>query len=136
MNGPDDTDVDENDDDTAPGTEGVDNAATRKGVRKQVERVKDDVRKYSDFWCAVLQTRNGREQVWNLLRDAHTFETVFATSGGLPNEQATWFEAGKQHFGLGLYHKLLSVDPEGVIQMHKDFDTRLPKPLPKGRRHG
>lgn len=96
-----------------------------KRARTKQQKAKD---RHDDFWRRVLADEVGLEIVWGLLTDAHTFETRFACGpNGFPQTEATWFHAGRQEFGLALYHKLLQIDVAAVQRMHALHDPRFPK---------
>jgi hypothetical protein len=78
-----------------------------------------------DFYQSVFSTEVGRLAMWDILAAAHAFETVFTAGLGFPNEQATWFEAGKQSLGHGLFLSWMKYDPDGVMLMLQENDARL-----------
>lgn len=78
-----------------------------------------------EFYQHVFSTEVGRLAMWDILASAHAFDTVFTSGLGFPNEQATWFEAGKQSLGHGLFLSWMKYDPDGVMLMLQENDTRL-----------
>jgi len=86
-------------------------------------------REHESFWKAVFADPIGRREMWALLQDMHPFETVFACGpSGFPQPEATWFKAGEQQLGLRLYQSWHQIDPEGVMLMQRENDSRFAKP--------
>lgn len=80
------------------------------------------------FWRAVLKSVTGRREIWELLDSAKAFDDRFGCGpNGFPNAQATWFHAGEKAFGLKFYYKMMAIDPESIILMHKENDPRIMK---------
>ncbi len=100
-------------------------AASPADVQKM--RVSKELRERGvrEFYQHVFSTEIGRLAMWDILAAAHTFETKFATAGGLPQPEATWFELGKQMLGHDLYLTWMKYDPEGVALMLRENEARL-----------
>lgn len=112
----------------------IPDAASAKSLKKSEERSRRRLEQSADFWQKIFDTQIGREEVWKILSECHTFETKFACGpSGYPQSEATWFHAGEQQLGLRLYHSWLIMCPEGVLQMHRENDNRFP-PQAKQRR--
>lgn len=86
------------------------------------------------FWSRALRDPIGGLIVWQMLKDLHAFEERFACGpNGFPQPEATWFEAGRQSFGLALYHKLALYDREALLALHDRFDPAFAEPKPAKR---
>ena len=104
----------------------IPDAASASGLRKSLRKKKSRDDQSREFWASVFSSPIGRQEMWKLLTEAHTFDTRFACGpSGFPQPEATWFHAGEQNFGLSLYHKLLALSPPGVLQMHIECDSRF-----------
>lgn len=109
----------------APLLEIVD-AATPEGLRTQSKRRKRTDDRVGDFWKSVLLDEVGRAEVWKFLIDGGAFTPPFAVGPtGFPQPEATWFKAGQQAFVLGFYHRLMSIDIDGVKLMLGEHDSRF-----------
>ncbi len=107
----------------------IDNAADAAATEKRRERSRITKDAGNKFWQSVLQSAVGRQEVWKLLSEAHTFETRFACGpNGFPQSEATWHHLGEQDFGMRLYQSLLLIDHDGVCLMHEEYDARWIKP--------
>ena len=114
--------------------EEIPDAATAAGLRKAQRRKRQLSDQSKEFWSAIFSTPIGRQEMWNLLREAHTFEERFACGpSGFPCPEATWFHAGEQSLGLRLYQTWLAIATDGVLQMHREQDVRF-APSTKPRR--
>ena len=104
------------------------NKKKRKSRRESNKKNEIDQKNAADWWKAVLSTDVGRREIWNILQLAGTFEDNFGCSpSGYPDQQATWFYAGKKSFGLGLYHKMMAMEMQSIFFMHKENDPRFVK---------
>lgn len=106
---------------------GMDDAANPKQVRSKERRARDAVRESVDFWTLMLGTADGRREIWKLLHEGqgHPFETRFGTSGGFPQPEASWLEAGRQGHGFDQYLYLLTMAPELTTLMLTENEPRL-----------
>lgn len=117
--------------DTADNDQIVD-AGSLDGVRKQSKRRKRQESRVADFWKASLSDEVGRSQIWDLLTEGGAFQPPFAVGPtGFPQPEASWFKAGQQALVLGLYHRLLAYDFDGVKLMLSEHDPRF-KALARG----
>lgn len=106
----------------------ADNAADAKAIRKRALSAAQKHRQGTDWWRAALATETGRRELWGILADCHAFEERFACGpNGFPQAEATWFEAGKQSFGLRLYQSWLRIDRDAVSLMLDENDPRFVK---------
>ena len=104
---------------------------------RKLSKIEQDKAEAKLFWKQALAHPIGRREIWRILDAAHPFETKFACGpNGFPNEQATWFHAGQQEFGLRLYHSLLLLNREGVLLMQDENDSRFAKPAPPKAKRG
>lgn len=102
-----------------------------KRQRKERQRVED---RTTETWKIILSDARGREVMWRLLNDAHTFDERFACGpNGFPQPEATWFHAGEQAFGQRLYRTLGRIDRAAVLLMHDENDPAFAKPKPSRR---
>lgn len=106
---------------------GMDDAANPKQVRDKARKVRNTQRDAVDFWTMVLGTEEGRRYVWNFLHEGggHPFETRFGTSGGLPQPEASYLEAGKQAHSFDQWTSLLVLVPELATLMLTENETRI-----------
>lgn len=106
---------------------GQDDAADPKKVRGKARAVQSALRDTVDFWSMVMETQQGRREVWRLLHegDGHPFAVRFGTSGGFPQPEASWLEAGKQGHGFDQYLYLLTLAPELTTLMLTENEPRL-----------
>jgi hypothetical protein len=80
------------------------------------------------WWKSALATDVGRRIMWGLLQETGAFQDNFGCSpNGSPDQQATWFNAGKKAFGLHLYHKMMEMEMQSIFFMHKENDPRFIK---------
>ena len=92
-------------------------------------------REAAEFWKGIFDSEVGRREMWAILNDAGAFNTRFACGPtGFPDANATWFHAGSQAFGQGLYQKWLARDPVAVAAMHHENDARFTEPKKKKSR--
>ena len=104
----------------------ADDAADPKAIKKRTVSLKQKQQIARGWWHHAFSTEVGRRELYSLLRDSHAFDERFACGpNGFPQPEATWFEAGKQAFGLALYHFWLSVDRDGVNAMLDENDPRF-----------
>jgi hypothetical protein len=104
----------------------------RRVYERKVRKIARQRKEGEEFWRKVLDSEIGRREVWNLLSDAHAFDTRFACGpNGFPQPEHTWFLAGGQDFGQRLYQKLLVIDLANVTTMHIEHDPRFVKPKPR-----
>jgi hypothetical protein len=81
------------------------------------------------FWSEVFAHPVGRREMWDILKQASAFEERFACGpNGFPQPEATWFHAGEQALGQRLFMSWLHMDPQGVILMQQEHDSRFAKP--------
>ena len=111
---------------------GMPDAASAKGIRRQIRRKETADEKSKRFWVALLADAQGRAEVWALLESdgwrAQSFEVM---PTGFPSTEATWFKAGQREYGLWLYHKLCALAFDGVALMLEEHDARFVKPKAK-----
>lgn len=104
-------------------TENVGNAREVTKRRRKLDRLRDEE---EQFLRAVLKDQVGRRVLWGILSAAHTFDTRFAVGpAGFPDPNATWFHAGEQALGQGLYHKWMTIDPQAMFLMLAENDSRF-----------
>lgn len=107
------------------------NAADPRQVRKTKRTQAAAAAAAKEFWVALLNTPIGRAELWKLIAHAfpegtHAFNQTWAASPvGFPDENAAWYQRGVQDFGLGLYHKWMALNPQGVLLMHAENDPRF-----------
>jgi len=125
-------------DDDVPDTvddEPVASAVDPKQFTERKKRIDVEAEQVRLFWSRTLRDPVGARVIWSMLTDLHAFEERFACGpNGFPQPEATWFEAGKQAFGLALYHKLAQCDREALFALHDLYDPRFAKPKPKRSR--
>jgi hypothetical protein len=93
-----------------------------------------DLYEASRFWRRVLSDPVGRRELFKILASGHAFEERFACGPtGVPQSEATWFQAGEQSFAFNLYRSWKRMDPVGVLRMELENDP-LMRPPPKRRR--
>ncbi len=113
-------------------------AASPEGLRTQKRKQKRANEDSEDFWRMVFTSEAGRREMWTLLGEGnlHAFSVNFAVSpNGSPYTEAAWYHRALQDFGLQLYLKWQSIDPEGVKMMHIENDPRFkPRPRPTRRK--
>lgn len=108
------------------------NAASPRGIRRQIRRKETADEKSRRFWETMLADPVGRTEVWGLLEAAGWRAQAFeVTPTGFPSVEATWFKAGQREYGLWLYHKLSAIAPDGVRLMIEEHDPRFVKPKAK-----
>lgn len=83
-------------------------------------------RQSRDFWRRVMSDEIGREEVWKLLQDSHAFSPQFAVGpSGFPIPEQTWFHQGEQAFGYRFFLTLMKHDPENVLVMLTEHESRV-----------
>lgn len=103
-----------------------------KAQRKRQARTKNQG---EEFWKAAISTETGRREIFDLLRQAGTFEERFACGpNGFPQPEATWFNAGQKAFGERFYLSLARIDRAAVLAMHDENDARFVKPKARSKR--
>ena len=115
----------------------TDDAVSGKSYERKLNAQERDAREAEAFWQQVFNHPIGRREMWRILDAAHTFEERFACGpNGFPNREATWFEAGKQSFGLQLFMSWQRIYPEGVFGMQREHDPRLRPAKPPRKQRG
>jgi hypothetical protein len=100
-----------------------DNAADERAIGRKRQKLKLAERQEIEFWKSVMATEVGRRAIWKLLDAAHTFDARFACGpNGMPQPEATWFEAGRQDLGFRFYHMLARNDRVLILKMHDEND--------------
>lgn len=112
------------------------NAADADAINIQLERAKREGDRTSNFWRAILATKEGRDELWKILNGAGVFRAPFVSNNGFPDNQATWFQAGKYAFVQGLYHQCMASDLEGTRQMLIEHDGGFKAMAPELKRRG
>lgn len=104
----------------------------RKRLTKAALRDRD-VRR---FWEGVFANPVGRAQMWEILRQAGTFDDRFGVGpSGFPQPEASWFHMGARSLGLRLYQSWLALAREGVCLMQDEHDPRFMRPkMPQTKR--
>jgi len=113
-------------DDEEPPGDDEKNLAEPGQVKKR--QTKQQLREKEDrLWISsVLAAEAGRRWLWALISDSGAFTAPFGVSpNGFPNHESTWFLAGRQAYGLNLYHQLLRLDPVAVFAMHRENDPNF-----------
>ena len=102
-------------------------------VKKRETKAQLARRRADEWWRKVMADPIGRREVWGIIQtECHAFDDRFACGpGGFPQPEATWFEAGKQSFGLRLYQTLLARDPMNTLAMMHENDPRFAHFAPK-----
>lgn len=128
---PDDDDLSENEP-VKPDPRDVVDAGSPEGQDKARRNRKRRARREAEFVRSMLADPAGREFFWGLLAvDGGAFQAPFQCGpNGFPQPEATWFRAGQQAFSLGLYHRLLRIDPEGVLLMLRENDGQFKTAAP------
>ena len=104
---------------------GVD-AADVRSYRRQRNTAEFRKRQAQEFWQRIFADPIGRREMWGILQEAHAFETRFACGpSGIPQPEATWFEAGKQDLGQRLFQSWTVLDRAGVFLMLDEHDPRF-----------
>ena len=115
---------------------GVD-AADVRSYRRQRNTAEFRKRQAREFWQRVFADPIGRREMWGILQEAHAFETRFACGpSGIPQPEATWFEAGKQDLGQRLFQSWTILDRAGVFLMLDEYDPRFVTLKPAKKREG
>ena len=103
-------------------------AGSEEGQRKTARELRRRKRREGEFFKAVLADPVGRDFLWNLLSEGGAFQTPFQCGpNGFPQPDATWFRAGQQSLVLGLYHRFMAADLDGVRLMLSEHDDRFKK---------
>lgn len=116
--------------DQAEGTEaapaGVDSAVDPERKRRRESKKARKEREDREFFRFIVSSEVGRRFMWSILREAHTFETMFpAGPVGFPDPNAVWFQAGKQDLGQRLYQTWHAKAPGEVMSMLIENDHRF-----------
>ncbi len=107
----------------------IPNAASVKSVRDQKQKAILAKGRGAAFWKRVLEDPDGRKEIYDLLKQAGTFEERFACGpSGFPQVEATWFHAGEQAMGMRLFQSLIVVDRANVFLMMDEHDPRFARP--------
>lgn len=114
------------DDEALPALQPTEDVGSRKKTERREQRIKRQAAEDEAFLRGVLKDQTGRRVLFGILSAAHAFDTRFASGpGGFPDPNATWMHHGEQMFGLGLYHKWLTLDPQSVFLMLAENDSRF-----------
>lgn len=101
-------------------------AGSAKGVAKARKEAERKEARRRDFWKGVLSDPVGRAEIWSFLQEGGAFAAPFAVGpNGFPQPEATWWKAGQAGLVLGLYHRLMSIDFDGVKLMLTENDPRF-----------
>lgn len=131
----DDDPPDAAEDETAPDAEPIASAVDPKEFSERRKRIDLEAEQIRLFWSRIMRNPIGARVVWQILTELHAFDERFACGpNGFPQPEATWFEAGKQSYGLALYQKLAVYDREALFALHDLYDPRFAKPKPSRRR--
>lgn len=125
--------VDEEEPDVESGpVDAGDPAAHRKRLTKAAVRDRDIRR----FWARIFDDPIGRAEMWNILREAGTFDDRFGVGpSGFPQPEQSWFHMGQRSLGLRLYQSWLALAREGVCLMQDEHDPRFARPkMPKTKK--
>jgi hypothetical protein len=110
-------------------TEDTGNARKVAQRRRKIDREQEQDEGYIR---GMLADKIGRRVLYGILSAAHTFDTRFAVGpAGFADANATWFHAGEQALGQGLYQRWLQIDHQAVFLMLTENDSRF---KPKTRR--
>lgn len=105
-------------------------ASDPKDLEKRRRRKRGEVRDEAEFWKMVFASPVGRKTMWRVLKNAGTFEVIFAhVNGQAPDSIASWYAAGRRELGLDLYHQWMVANREGVLKMLDEHDPRF-QPVP------
>lgn len=105
-------------------------AANIESVRKQRRTIKSAEKENQEFYRQIFASKVGRRLMWDILRSAHTFETMFpAGPVGFPDANAAWFHAGQTALGQVIWKSWLRLDRVGVLLMMEENDDQLGKML-------
>lgn len=95
---------------------------------KTAKQKKLDAENSLYFWKAILTSVVGRREIWGMLIDTKAFDDTFGCSpNGSTSEQETWFHLGKKSYGMKFYYKMMAINPEAIVAMHKENDPRVMK---------
>lgn len=102
-------------------------------VRKRETKAQLRQRQSDAWWAKLLADPVGRREMWGIVQtECHAFEERFATGPtGFPQQEATWFEAGKQSIGLRIWQTMFMRDPPGAMLMLAENDPRFVRFAPK-----
>lgn len=104
-------------------------AAQPAATRAHLVRRTKELREQREFWTVALSTEVGRREIWRLLDAGHPFETRYGVGpNGFPQVEATWLHRGEQDFALRLFFTLQRIDPQGVLLMQTEHDSRFAAP--------
>jgi hypothetical protein len=117
-----------------PSEQPTEDAASPRKVAQRRRSLAREREQEETYLRAVLADPVGRRVLYGILNAAHTFDTRFAVGpSGFPDANATWFHAGEQALGLGLYQRWQQIDHQAVFLMLTENDSRF-QPPPKTRR--
>lgn len=104
-------------------------------VKKRESKAKLRERQADAWWAKLLGDPVGRREMWGIIQtECHAFEERFACGpNGFPQEQATWFEAGRQSVGQRIYQTMFMRDPAGTMLMLAENDARFVRFAPKDK---
>lgn len=114
-------------DDTPEVVPSVPNSAVDEGQRKRRETKKERMaREDRQFVRQILSLEVGRRFLWSILKEAHPFETIFASgASGVPDPFATFHHNGEQQLGLRLFQTWMLQAPEDTMLMLREHDPRF-----------
>lgn len=95
------------------------NAANRKHVRDAEKLAKLRDQNEGVILRTLLDTVDGREWVWNVLSDAHIFDTIPPVEQG-----AVYYALGERNQGLRILSAILKHCPEQFVQMMRESNER------------
>lgn len=96
----------------------VRNAADPQQVKNAGRSEKRRAAQFFDNLRAVMGTNYGRAVLWDLIRDAGVFESIYHPSS------AIYYNAGRQDYGHKLMAQIITADPALYILMEREARER------------
>jgi hypothetical protein len=97
----------------------MDNAASRKDIRRKEKESRIADRERAGVILSVMATRAGRGWAWDRLAEAHVFSTSYS-----PDALQMAFAEGERNAGLRLLNDIIEWCPEQFIQMMREQNER------------
>lgn len=116
-------------------TEGVDNVATKKGIRTKRVRAQTREERIREEYRGLLSRPSGRMLLWDILESLGAFgQRMQLTPTGFPSTEATLMKLGEERAGFRLYLSWIPYAPDQVQLMLQENETQLAESLNPRRR--